>query len=132
MSRLSTSVVSRINLADISRNPAGLTQEKIRQIKPRDMVAAINLNISPQVKTDLIDLERHQSDDPFVRKIKVNLTTTPAHKPMTLTDYRTAFYKEEDRKDYCTFSRTILPACLENKVSTFSIHLLGMQEVTSV
>jgi hypothetical protein len=58
-------------LADIiSRNPAGLTQEQIRQIKkPRDiMVAVINLNISPQFKADLKDLERHQINDPFVEK----------------------------------------------------------------
>jgi hypothetical protein len=41
------------------------------------MVAVINLNIDPQVKASLKDLEAHQSNGPWVRKIKENLTKQP-------------------------------------------------------
>jgi hypothetical protein len=60
-------------LADIiSCDPAGLMQE---QIKPSDItVAVINLNTDLQVKANLKDLEAHQSNSPWVRKIKENLT----------------------------------------------------------
>jgi len=41
------------------------------------MVAVINLNIDPQVKASLKDLEAHQSNGPWVRKIKENLSKQP-------------------------------------------------------
>jgi hypothetical protein len=41
------------------------------------MVAVINLNTDLQVKANLKDLEVHQSNGPWVRKIKENLTKQP-------------------------------------------------------
>jgi hypothetical protein len=57
-------------------SPAGLIQEQIQQlIKPRDiMVAVINLNTDLQVQANLKELEMHQSNGPWVGKIKENLT----------------------------------------------------------
>jgi hypothetical protein len=60
----------------ISCNPTGLTQEQI--LKPRDiMFRVISLNIDPQVKASLKDLEVHQNNGPWVRNIKENLTKQP-------------------------------------------------------
>jgi hypothetical protein len=48
-----------------------------RRRRRRDiMVALINLNIDPQVKASLKDLEAHHSNGPWIRKIKENLTNT--------------------------------------------------------
>ena len=58
-------------LADVIRsNPAGLTQKKLTQImKPRGIIlAAINLNIYPQVKDHLKDSEAHHNNEPWGRQ----------------------------------------------------------------
>jgi len=57
-------------LADIiSRHPAGLTLEQIKQLtRPRYvMTAAIRLNIDPQVKKELKDLAAYQDNDPHIK-----------------------------------------------------------------
>jgi hypothetical protein len=57
-------------LADIiSRHPAGLTLEQIKQLtRPRYvMMAAIRLNIDPQVKKELKDLAAYQDNDPYIK-----------------------------------------------------------------
>ena len=55
--------ICKTYLADvISRNRAGLTQEKIKQImEPGNIIfAAMKMNLDPQVKAYLKDLEAHQ------------------------------------------------------------------------
>lgn len=133
---------ARHYIADvISRNPAGLTQEQI--IKPRDiMVGVINLNIDPQVKAILKDLEAHQSNGPWVRNIKENLTKQPI--PQT-SDIQTVernaraikvihsghpSYGLVWRKKFITFVHALLGHAASNKciaqlANTFFIKNLG-------
>jgi hypothetical protein len=64
-------------LADIiSRHPAGLTLEQIKQLKrPRYIImAAVRLNIDPHAKKELKDLAAYQDNDPYIKK----LTNQPA------------------------------------------------------
>lgn len=86
------------------------------------MIAVINLNIDPQVKTSLKDLEAHQSSDPWVRKIKENLTKQPI--PQTSDRLSNGMVQCKGHKSY-TFWRPILPASLEKKNITFVHALLG-------
>jgi hypothetical protein len=60
-------------LADIiSRHPAGLTLEEIKQLtRPRYiMMAAVRLNIDPQVKKELKVLAAYQDNDPYIKPNK--------------------------------------------------------------
>jgi hypothetical protein len=64
-------------LADIiSRNPAGLTPEQIKQLtRHRDiMVATIKLNIDLQVKKELKELAAYQDKDPYIKTLKDHVT----------------------------------------------------------
>ena len=70
--------ISHINgtqnsLADIiSRNPAGLTPEKIKQLtRPTDiMFATVKLNIDSQVKKELKELATFQDKNPYIKTLK--------------------------------------------------------------
>jgi hypothetical protein len=64
---------TRNYLADvISRNPAGLAQEQIKQLtRPRDlMVGKIELNIDPQVKKDLKDFSHPSRRWPLHQRLE--------------------------------------------------------------
>jgi hypothetical protein len=68
-------------LADIiSRNPAGLTSEQIKQLtRPRDiMVTTIKLNIDPQVKKERKELTAFQDKDPYFKFFGDQVTNQPA------------------------------------------------------
>ena len=68
-------------LADtISRNPAGLTPEQIKQLtRPRDvMVETVKFNIDPQVKKEIEELAAFQDNDPYIRSLKDQVTKQPA------------------------------------------------------
>ena len=64
-------------MADIiSRNPTGLTSEKIKQLaRHRDiMVATMKLKIDPQVKKELKEVAAFQDKDPYIRSLKDQVT----------------------------------------------------------
>jgi hypothetical protein len=109
----------------ISRNPAGLTPEKIKQLRPRDiMVATIKRNIDPQVKKELKELAAFQERDPYIKSLKDHVTNQPAE----VQDGRYAIL---DGVIHCTnhkgysFWRPMLPSSLENKVIKFVLLCLG-------
>ena len=68
-------------LADtISRNPAGLTPEQIKQLtRPRGvMVETVKLNLDPQVKKEIKKLAAFQDNDPYIISLKDQVTKQPA------------------------------------------------------
>jgi len=111
-------------LADIiSRNPAGLTPEKIKQLtRPRDIMSAtVKLNIDPQVKKELKELATFQDKDPYIKTLKDRVTNQPAE----VQDGRYAVLDGvihcKNHKGYL-FWRPMLLSSLENKVIKF-VHL---------
>jgi len=67
-------------LADVlSRNPAGLTENELRDVRqPANlMVHAINLNTDPGVTHELKDLTAHQAADQRLARITERLNTYP-------------------------------------------------------
>ena len=67
-------------LADImSRIPAGLTPEKIKQLtRPRNiMVASVKLNIVPQIKKELKESATFQDKNSNIKTLKDQVTKQP-------------------------------------------------------
>jgi hypothetical protein len=65
----------------LSRNAVGLTEEGLNQLmRPKDiLVPDINLNLDPNLKKELRDLEKHQLEDPRIHEIRRTLQSgTPA------------------------------------------------------
>jgi hypothetical protein len=64
----------------ISHHPTGLTLEQIKQLTRARyiMVAAIGLNIHPQVKKELKDSAAYQDNDPYIKNLKDQVTNQPA------------------------------------------------------
>lgn len=107
----------------ISRHPAELTREQIKQLtRPRDIiVAAPGLNIDPQVKKELKDLVAYQDNGPYIKNLKNQVTNQPAE----VHDWQ---YAVADGVIHCKNHegypvwRHMLPSSLENKVFKF-VHL---------
>jgi hypothetical protein len=118
-------------LADIiSRNPAGLTPEQIKQLtRPRDvMVATIKLNVNSQVKKELKELAAFQDKVPYIKTLKDQVTNQSAE----VHDGRYAILDGvihcKNHKGY-SFWRPMLPSSLENNVIKFLHFFWVMQEV---
>ena len=114
-------------LADtLSRNPAGLTPEQIKELtRPRDiMVRKINLEIDPQVKKDLKDLAAHQDKDPYIKGLKDRIIDQPSEQKDSRYAVLNGAVHCKGHKGYA-FWRPILPSSLENKVIKFVHQCLG-------
>jgi hypothetical protein len=115
------------HLADIiSRNPAGLTPEQIKQLtRPRNtVVATIKLNIDPQVKKELKELAAYQDKDPYIKTLKDQVTNQPAEVQDRWYEVLDGVIHCKNHKSY-PFWRPMLPLSLENKVIKFVHFSLG-------
>jgi hypothetical protein len=117
---------SQNHFADIlSRNPAGLTKEQIKEItRPKElMVAPINLNLDQSIKRELKNIEEYQTRDPAIQSIKKRLETADSTVSRRYTTHnRIAYCKPYDQNPLW---RVYLPETLETKVINFGHRTLG-------
>jgi hypothetical protein len=90
------------------------------------MVAAIDLNLDPQVKKDLQNLTVHQTNDPRIQGIKEKLTKEPQTSDSKYM-FRNDILYCKDHKTY-TYWRLSLPASSEASVIKFVHASLGHLE----
>jgi hypothetical protein len=107
-------------LADVlSRNPAGLTENELRDLRQPDnlIVHAVNLNIDPGVTHELKDLAAHQAADKRLARIVEILNKYPTQ---VNPKYRLSngILYSMDQKHH-PFWRPILPSTLDNLVITY-------------
>jgi hypothetical protein len=111
-------------LADIiSRNPAGLTPEQIKQLtRPKNiMVATIKVNIDPHIKKELKELAAFQDKDPYIKTLKDRIDNQTAKVQDEQYAILDGVIHCKKHKGY-SFWRPMLPSNLENKVIKF-VHL---------
>ena len=114
-------------LADImSRIPAGLTPEKIKQLtRPRNiMVATVKLSIDSQVKKELRELAAFQDKDPYIKTWRDHITNQSAEVQDRWYAVLDGVVHFKNHTNY-PFCRPVLPSRLENKVIKFVHFSLG-------
>ena len=110
--------------ADImSRNPVGLSQEQLCQMKkPKDiLVASINLHLDSQIKEDLKKLANFQAQDHKIEEIKLKLARQPNLSQKYSLQGDILYCKDNKFHPYW---KPYLPTGLEDKVINF-VHTLS-------
>ena len=113
-------------LADVlSRNPAGLTENELRDLRqPANlMVHAINLNKDPGMTHELKDLAAHQAADERLARIKERLNKYPTQVNPTYKLLNGILYSKDQK--HHPFWRPMLPSTLDNLVIKYVHTTLG-------
>jgi hypothetical protein len=111
----------------LSRNPVGLTEEGLDQIrKPKEIfVSTINLNLDPHLKKELKDLAKYQLEDPRIKKIRQSLEASTFARTDKFMLKDQVLYHKNDRSH--PYWRPVLPKNLEYRVISYAHMLLGHQ-----
>jgi len=109
----------------LSRNPAGFTENELRDLRQpaKFIVHAIKLNMDPGVTHELKDFAAHQATDKRLARIREGLNKYPTQINPKYKLLNATFYSTEEK--HHPFWRSMLPSALDNLVIKYVHTSLG-------